>query len=385
MSQPPESPYTLVPASIQVTGGSHFQQTCVIDWIALGQQPFSASVAVLSRLSSAGVDPLTVAVGQALCSRIPLGLHGEKVLSDAMSSLKACSSFEDVVWFGVGVRHILRELVQTSQGASLAALCAALSETHSVSTSAMVMYEMANQSGTPTELTPSFAQCETLVKVCSSRFCHTTFGLRVEQMLRLGGYQSGDGASDLVGHPQDLAQVISAIGDVTAGRLLGINVSGGSACSWVAVLADFIFGLRVAVRAKDGPILFTNFDDATTRPQVELCFQDSDLHIGVSFIDKSFMLRHGREFIERFFRGSGRPISGCQADASFLGGRVSWDSMFQDIFSTAAGDILQPRNGPLAKFHRRIGIISTICEKFASFYIAGAAVYVYLTRSLLAT
>ena len=104
----------LVPAAPQQNQGSVFTQQGAVDWVAMGQAQFSFSMAVLGRLSSAGVQPLTVGVGQAICSSIPLGIYGEKVLAEAMSGLGACSTFGNVIWFGVGVQHILRLLVQTS-------------------------------------------------------------------------------------------------------------------------------------------------------------------------------------------------------------------------------------------------------------------------------
>lgn len=237
----------LVPAGARHTGGPSFTQQGTVDWVALGQTQFSASIAILGRLSSAGIEPLTVAVGQAICSKIPLGAHGEKVLREAMASLKACSSFGDVVWFGVGVRHILRVLVQTTQGASLVALCAALSEIHRLSASALVLYEMSKQSGSPKELTPSFAQWQAMVKVCASVFCPTTFSIRVDQLLKLAGYDLCAAVSSWAGHPQDLAKIIPAVGSVAAGELLELHVVGGPACSWVAVYADLILGLRVSI------------------------------------------------------------------------------------------------------------------------------------------
>jgi hypothetical protein len=100
---------------------------------------FSASIAVLSRLSSAGIESLTVAFGQAMCTRIPLGAHGEEFLMESLNKLKAFSSFGDLVWFGVGVRHVLRDIVQTTEGASLVALCAALSETYPTHVAALIL------------------------------------------------------------------------------------------------------------------------------------------------------------------------------------------------------------------------------------------------------
>lgn len=164
MSTTPVS--ALVPAGARHTREPSFAQQGTVDWVALGQTQFSASIAILGRLSSAGIEPLTVAVRQAMCCKIPLGAHGEKVLSEAMASLKACSSFGDVIWFGVGVRHILRVLVQTAQGAFFVALCAALSESHSLSTSALVLYEMSNKSGSlkgaHALIRPMGSHCESL-------------------------------------------------------------------------------------------------------------------------------------------------------------------------------------------------------------------------------
>ncbi|KAI4216268.1 MAG: hypothetical protein LQ351_001278 [Letrouitia transgressa] len=156
-----------------------------MDWVALGRTQFSASIAILGRLSSAGIEPLTVAVGQAICSRIPIGVHGEKVLKEAMAQLQACSSFADVVWFGVGVQHILRTLIQTSQGSSLVALCAALGEGFTQSTSALIINETAQFCGSPQDLSPSFSQWEALIRVSSCALTSSTFGLRFHQMLKL--------------------------------------------------------------------------------------------------------------------------------------------------------------------------------------------------------
>lgn len=108
-----------------------FAQTGDVDWVAVSETTFSASIAVLGRLSKAGLEPLTVAIAQAMATNIQIGVHGEKLLRGAMSTLKAFNSFGDVVFFGIGVRHILRSLVQTSQGASSVALVAALTEGHS--------------------------------------------------------------------------------------------------------------------------------------------------------------------------------------------------------------------------------------------------------------
>ena len=294
----------LVSAGPQQNQGSGFAQQGTVDWVSLGQTQFSASIAVLGRLSSAGVEPLTVAVGQAICSSIPLGIHGEKVLAEAMSKLQACSSFGDVIWFGVGVQHILRILVQTSQGASLVALCSGLSEGHNVSTSALVLSEMAKRFGSPQDLTPSFKQWEALVKVCSSVFSQSTLGLRIHQLLKLGGYVADNGAGG-ASHPQDMAEVLLAVGRVATGGLKEISIRGGSGCSWVAAFADQVLGLKVAVRSDEGAMLWTNFDGSIDQGHISLQFCKNEPTEAISCVGRIFYVRHGDEFIRQCFLGLG--------------------------------------------------------------------------------
>jgi hypothetical protein len=158
---------SLVPAS-QL--GTDFAQQGTVDWTSVAYLTYSASVVVLARLSGAGLEPLTVAVAQCMCLGLPIGVHGEQRLKEDMSTLKSFSAFSDTIWLGVGVRHVLRSLVQTSQGASSVALAACLSEGHSTQFSAYVLFELARIMGSPSELTPSYSQWERYTQTCAGLF-----------------------------------------------------------------------------------------------------------------------------------------------------------------------------------------------------------------------
>ncbi|KAL3443009.1 hypothetical protein BJX65DRAFT_312309 [Aspergillus insuetus] len=240
-----------------------FAQQGTLDWTSLGRMQFSASIAVLSRLSSAGIESLTLAFGQAMCTRISLGAHGEKFLMESLNRLKAFSSFGDVIWFGVGVRHVLRDIVQTAEGASLVALCASLSETYTNHVAALILYEVAKELKAASELSPSLTQWEALVRTSSCVFKETTFSLRVEKLLRVAGlsgsnlYLDAKDSESSPGHPRDMAQSIIALGDIMRGTAQQITVHGGRACYWLATYASLILGLRVQL-AVDGEPLFTS-------------------------------------------------------------------------------------------------------------------------------
>lgn len=372
----------LVPSGPQQ--GSNFAQQGTIDWVSLGQTQFSASIAVLGRLSSAGVEPLTVAVGQAICANIPLGAHGEKVLAEEMSRLRACSSFGDVVWFGVGVRHILRLLVQTSQGASLVALCAGLSEGHNVSTSALIIHEMAKRFGGPLDLSPSFKQWEALVKVCSSVFSQSTLGPRIHQLLKLGGYSRAY-SSERAGHPKDMAEVLLAVGSVARGALEEISISGGGpGCSWVAAFADQILGLKVAVRSDEGAMLWMNYDGSVDQGQISLQFCDRQSTEAISCVGRMFYVRDGYHFIEQCFQGLDLDLdrihNTTMEGKSFLGGRIQWDSMLSETFGRDFEDLVNlptpQHRSPPSLIHKKI---SPPDDVFAQLFIAGAAFFVFHT------
>lgn len=362
----------LVPtAQAQGSNSSGFVQQGAVDWVALGQTTFTASVAILGRLSSAGIEPLTVAIGQAICSRIPLGVHGENVLKQAMAKLQACSSFGDVVWFGVGVRHVLRTLVQTSQGCSLVALCAALNEGHNRSTSALIIYEIARLCGSPQDISPSFSQWEALIKASSSVFAGSTFGLRLHQMLKLGGYTQSPETMIYPGHPKDLAEVILAVGSVVSGDTREIRVRGGPTCCWIAAFADYVLGLNVTMRLQDGSLVFSNFDTREGSAQISVDFASALPSEGLSCVGRVFYIRHGSDFIRQSFHD---PVVGD----SYLGGRVEFRTMLQETFGGKIVALLCPQP---QFWLPGVDYLSgeKIDDFFVRLYVAGAVAFVSFT------
>jgi len=251
-----------------------FAQQGTIDWTKLSSSTFSATVSILGRLSANGLEPLTVAVAQAMFLQIPIGPHGEKALRNSMSTLKSFSSFGQVLWFGVGVRNILHSLVQTSQGAASVALAACLTETHSAEFSASVFYEIAKLMGNPAELSPSFQQWEQYVRVCSGIFADTHFAHRVAQVARLAGLVPNEywTASNIT-QPRSLADLIILLGRVKTGQLESIDVVGsGLECCWVACYCDFLLGLRVMTSGNTGEVISQNYDPTKDQAQVFVCF-----------------------------------------------------------------------------------------------------------------
>ncbi|KAL9034128.1 MAG: hypothetical protein Q9214_007186, partial [Letrouitia sp. 1 TL-2023] len=288
-----------------------------------------------------------------------------------MANLQACSSFGDIVWFGVGVQHILRVLVQTSQGSSLVALCVALSEGFTQPTSALIINEIAQLCGSPQDLSPSFSQWEALIRVSSCALTNSTFGLRFHQMLKLGGYTQNQVKSDHTGHPKDIAEVILAVGSVASGDIQEIRIRGGPTCSWVATFADYLLGLRVMVRSQDESLIFANFNNQEINAQIIVYFANDLPLEGLGCVGRVFYIRQGYDFVQQCFHRS-------YVDSFHLGGRVEFKSMLQETFGWCAAALISPRaqswwpGSDFSPFQK-------LDDLFVNLYMAGAAFYVSWT------
>jgi hypothetical protein len=342
----PHSSGAMVPLG---AGSASFAQQGSLDWVALANTQYSASIAVLGRLAKAGIDPLTVAFGQAMCMKLPIGVHGERVLAEAMSTLSAKSCAADLLWFGTGIRHILRDLVQTSQGCSLVALCAALTESHPMSLSALVLYDIAKQIGGPQEIQPSFEQWEALVRATASVFNATTFGLRVHQIAKFATspqiqpngqrtmFRDINQRPDIP-HPTDLAKVLLSIGQIVQGSLHAVSVQGSCCCSWIAAWGDYVLGLRVLVRDTNGSIVFANFNAMEASAQISVTFVDETPDNNTIWVQTSHSIRSGVEFVRNCFSKQGITES---RDNVFQSGRLNWETMWQASFGHSFSPLVQ--------------------------------------------
>lgn len=300
----------LVPSS---SGDPAFAQQGSLDWVALANMSVTFPVAVLGRLSRAGLEPVTAVVAQGLFFHIPIGIHGQEVLKRAMAGLKAYGSFGDVVWFGVGVRHILRELTATSQGASGVAITAALSEGFSKDFAAAVLYELAKLMGSPVELTPSYAQWQNYVQACSSLFCSIKFGERINQLARIFGVQtikSGIGAERRLqaSGPRRVAEFLHGIGTIQTQKNESIEVRGGMTCLWGYVLCEVVLGLRVQICGNlpgGFGVAAENFDPASENCQVRFVVDTSVSTNAIVQTSRTYSLHAGGKFPKRLFKHEG--------------------------------------------------------------------------------
>ena len=134
-----------------------FAQQGTLDWVGLGDKAFEASLNILSRFSGANIDPFTLTVAQAIASQFQLSRDGKNRLKECLQSLKCFASLEDVLWFGFGIKHVIRILANTTHGISTIAVCGSLSEVLSTEAATSILDELSETYGAPAELRPSLS------------------------------------------------------------------------------------------------------------------------------------------------------------------------------------------------------------------------------------
>ncbi|KAI4190728.1 MAG: hypothetical protein L6R41_000590 [Letrouitia leprolyta] len=198
--------------------GSGLPNQGQIDWVALANTTVSASVGLLSWMYGAGIDPFTVAVAQAVAAKFQMSRLGIHRLETAINNLGHTSMLGEVLWFGFGINHVIRNLMHTTEGATCVMLCSVLSESRNSVLSARVLFELtatySSSSPEATRLTPSLQQWEALVKTCAGCLSSTPFGTVVDEIVMLVQKNSSPrgGHRRHVGNPKEVASVLERSG-----------------------------------------------------------------------------------------------------------------------------------------------------------------------------
>lgn len=127
------------------------------------------------------------------------------------------------------------------------------------------------------------------------------------------------------------------------------------------------------------PALYSNFDTASASPQVEVQITHDISCNAITCVGRVFKLRSGDDFIRSILHQTFEDLPRAfLPHEPFLGGRLSWDSMFMETFGTAAENLLKPSscmNGPCLNSERP----KTESGRFVRLFVACAQFYVFCT------
>lgn len=313
---------------------SAFQQQGSTSWDNLASSTVQFSVRVLSRMSRAGLEALTVTVGPALCSIFILEPKVQRHLGEILRKLKAFNSFGKVIWFGFGLKHIIADLTQTEQGLACVALCFCLTTSYDSFFAAKVLRELWIARIGKHDLAPSLHQWQSLVDVCAGSLSHSKFPRLVEGLARLK--PPSDSPAHLrhchtTTEPQIVAEGLLCLGQVTHGELLTVTFTGGIDCAWLAAFAEWILSLRVVLTNASGIPFYQSWSNSSKAPQVIIIWgKDHNAQLTTT-ISKSFLVPPGVSLISQ--EDDLRRINAFPRCSS-------WSTLLKESFGSSLDDLL---------------------------------------------
>lgn len=233
-----------------------------VDWTSLSRSTITMSLDVAARFANAGVDAITVGVGRALGSRFLFPPEGQQELMSSLNQMKGVSSFSNTIWFGFGVKHVVRALIETEQGAMFVALCAALADGRSkLWDVGCVLREMCLVLDAPPELIPSIHQWKTFAGVCEGSLRRSHFPDVYHHFFRLFVPQ---GHSSPLSGPA-MAKALHALGKLSKKETVNVVFAGTGECALLAAIAQCLLRLLVQIQDEDGVTLYASQDSLSPR------------------------------------------------------------------------------------------------------------------------
>ncbi|KAF3941779.1 hypothetical protein ABW19_dt0204337 [Dactylella cylindrospora] len=241
-----------------------FDQSGQVDWVSLASKAVSIPISVMSRLALAGVDVYTLEVAKHFGTTLTLpDSYTSKIEHQLVQSPKFFLR-NDVLWAGLGVSTVPRELAKTSGGVSMAALTVALRNSFSKRYSAKVLRELVKASCPEhvrkTFVIPSVSQFEALSDEIVAVAADTDFHDQIEA-LRTSMPKTLPSASKLFPDPLELAYVIKGL--VSCENLnyetptMQIIVCPSVSPLWIATFAARVMGFRAIFESDQHIILDT--------------------------------------------------------------------------------------------------------------------------------
>lgn len=323
--------------ALTTTGGdaSSFRQQGTMDWVALAQKPVQFSFNVLARYSKAGIDPLTVAAGQAACTSLQIPWKTQQEILERMSTLPCLALYGNMAWFGFGLKHALFDLTDRDGGLECLTLCGCLAESFTTFYGAQVLHAFCRHQNMFSALLPGIRNWHALLKPCAGFFAGSKFPTLIHGFACLLIPHSSSGMRSYEATaPEALAQALIWLIQVSSKRLKNITITGGIDCAWLAAFAEFVLGLRIEILTCDGAQEYCSSDNnSSLDKRIQVTFlKDGAAKQEIEIARKLFILPAGKEL----FQKETDPVAEDQLNLV----RSSWTSILIDSFGKSAQFLL---------------------------------------------
>ena len=305
---------------------SSFVQQGTVDWSTLARASINASVSVITRLSGCGVELWTASLAQVILGTIRLSSEGESRLNEALAKLHSFSSHGNYIYFGFGVKHLVRTLAETSEGMATVAICSSIAEVHSLAISTQIIQEYVklHSANADVSLMPSVRQWEALVNSCSGVLARSPFGSVVEFFMRFHAQ------IHMCADPKQVARALEGLARISSGLMKSMVLIGSSECGFVAAVAQWLLDLHVVVQNAAGNIVYPSVGADIDNYQLMIIYsEDPETSTGISRTADAYYIDHIGEMI---------PDS---VGSDYLSGRVEWATAIVQTFGSSARKLFQ--------------------------------------------
>jgi hypothetical protein len=294
---------------------------------------------LIHRCAIRNVDVETVQIAQALGSLFRQSKPGMDNFQKALDSAKREKGYRGMLLFGIDVEELSAELNKSSEGWCWIALASALSSIFHIDHASAVMHELVYMQNLPRQYHPSPDQWHNLISSCSGFLEKTDFPDIAEFYIGLAQQQQEPVqlkssrvklSTDARGCPTAtaMAEALCGMAKVSRGEVAKIELSGCFAIGWFAALAQWVFGLTVAIYRSDHP------EDPiacnSTSPgmaQVVICFEIEGIQTKISneliVSANTYRLEDASALIDNDV---------FESTIHFVSGRVPWDRCLAHAF-----------------------------------------------------
>ncbi|KAF3192639.1 hypothetical protein TWF788_000248 [Orbilia oligospora] len=239
------------------SGDSGFSNSGQVDWVTLAGSSVKFTVDVLARLSKAGIEAFTLAASYAVLGRFKLGNQAEIEVYNSVGKLKAFSSFNSALYFGFGVKHVVRSLADSAEGLSIVSLCSILADFYGIDHSGLILRELFKLLNPPVEFTPTVTQWTSLIKACAGALSHSNFKNHLTGISSLYYGLNKEPKQLLRGNAVQIATALFGLNQVASGKINEALIVGGADCALIAAIASWLLDLDVEIRtAGAGQVVF---------------------------------------------------------------------------------------------------------------------------------
>ncbi|MCJ1476271.1 hypothetical protein MMC13_004937 [Lambiella insularis] len=305
---------------------AYFVQQGTIDWSSLARASVNASVSVLTRLSSCGVELWTLAVAQIILGNIHLSAEGESGISDALAKLHSFGSYGNLMYFGFGVKHIIRTLADSSEGMATLVICSSIAEIHGLAISTQIVAEYAKlyNEQSDSSFLPSARQWGALIQACSGALSRSPFGSVVEFFMKFHPQVH------MCGDPKQVARALEGLAKISNGLMKSMVLVGNAECGFLAAIAQWLLGLRVVVQNAAGDVVYPS-----SGADVD------DYHLMVIYSNDPEMSKTISRTTDAYYIKDIAEILQDSVGSDYLSGRVEWETAFRQKFGSSALKLFQ--------------------------------------------